>query len=184
MKKVDTRMKVNNLWILVKLISCHSKATILQIISHKYQLTINILHKWIELNFSALWLMISWHGNIIENTYLKLLLEGYIMENMPYIESIHLTKSLFYIHLLLYNFITMTSKWARWRLISPASGLLTQLFIQDADQRKHQSSASVASVKEIHQWPVNSLHKGPGTRRMFPFDDIIMLLYTCLGECL
>ena len=32
----------------------------------------------------------------------------------------------------------------------------------DADQRKHQS------------WPVNSPHKGPVTRKMFPFDDVIM----------
>ena len=30
-----------------------------------------------------------------------------------------------------------------------------------ADQRKHQSSASLAFVWEIHRWPVNSLHKWP-----------------------
>ena len=41
-------------------------------------------------------------------------------------------------------------------------------------QRKHQSSASLAFVREIHRWPVNSLHKGPVTRKMFPFDDVIM----------
>ena len=29
-----------------------------------------------------------------------------------------------------------------------------------ADQRKHQSSASLASVRGIHRWPVNSPHKG------------------------
>ena len=43
-----------------------------------------------------------------------------------------------------------------------------------ADQRKHQSSASLAIVRGIHQSPVNSPHKGPVTRRMFPFDDITM----------
>ena len=43
-----------------------------------------------------------------------------------------------------------------------------------ADQRKHQISASLASVRGIHRWPVNSPHKGPVTRNMFPFDDIIM----------
>ena len=26
----------------------------------------------------------------------------------------------------------------------------------------------------IHRWPVNSPHKGPVTRKMFPFDDVIM----------
>ena len=43
-----------------------------------------------------------------------------------------------------------------------------------ADQRKHQSSASLAFVMGINQWPVNSPHKGPVTRKMFPFDDVIM----------
>ena len=71
--------------------------------------------------------------------------------------------------------ITMTSQWARWRLKSPASRLFTQAFIQDADQRKHQSSASLAFVRGIHRWPMNSLHKGPVTRKMFPFDDVFMM---------
>ena len=43
-----------------------------------------------------------------------------------------------------------------------------------ADQRKHQSSASLAFVRGIHRWPVNFSHKGPVTRKMFPFDDVIM----------
>ena len=43
-----------------------------------------------------------------------------------------------------------------------------------ADERKHQSSASLGSVRGIHRWPVNSPHKGPVTRKMFPFDDVIM----------
>ena len=44
----------------------------------------------------------------------------------------------------------------------------------DADQRRHQSSASLAFVRGIHRRPVNSPHKGPVTRKMFPFDDVIM----------
>ena len=44
----------------------------------------------------------------------------------------------------------------------------------DADQIKHQSSASLAFVWEIHRGPVNFPHKGPVTRKMFPFDDVIM----------
>ena len=44
----------------------------------------------------------------------------------------------------------------------------------DADQRKHQSSASLAFVRGIHQGPVNSPHKWPVTRQMFPFDEVIM----------
>ena len=43
-----------------------------------------------------------------------------------------------------------------------------------ADHRKHQSSASLAFVREIHRWPVNSPHKGPVTWKMSPFDDVTM----------
>ena len=45
-----------------------------------------------------------------------------------------------------------------------------------ADQRKHQSSASLAFVWGIHRRPVNSPHKGPVTRKMFPLDDVITLV--------
>ena len=43
-----------------------------------------------------------------------------------------------------------------------------------ADQRKHQSSASLAFVRRIHRRPVNSPHKGLVTRMMLPFDDVII----------
>ena len=38
------------------------------------------------------------------------------------------------------------------------------------------SSASLALVRGIHRWAVNSPHKGPVTRKMFPFDDVFMML--------
>ena len=40
------------------------------------------------------------------------------------------------------------------------------------NQRKHQTSVSVAFVRGIQRWPVNSPHKGPVTQIMFPFDDV------------
>ena len=43
-----------------------------------------------------------------------------------------------------------------------------------ADQRKHQSSASLAFVTGIHRWPEVSPHKGPITRKIFSFSGIIM----------
>ena len=43
----------------------------------------------------------------------------------------------------------------------------------DADQRNHQSSASLAFVRGLHQGPVNSPHKWPVARNKFPFDDVI-----------
>ena len=45
----------------------------------------------------------------------------------------------------------------------------------EADHRKHQNSASPAFVRGIHRGPENSPHKWPVTRKMFPFDDVIML---------
>ena len=45
----------------------------------------------------------------------------------------------------------------------------------DADQRKHQSSVSLAES------PVNSPHKWPVTRKMFPFDDVIMRHHMARG---
>ena len=49
-----------------------------------------------------------------------------------------------------------------------------------ADQSKHQSSASLAFVWRIHRGPVNSPHKWPVTRKMSPFDDVIMNLVITL----
>ena len=64
--------------------------------------------------------------------------------------------------------------------ISAVASQITSLAIvhstvySGADQRKYQSSASLAFLGGIHRWPVNSLRKGPVTRKMFPFDDVIM----------
>ena len=43
-----------------------------------------------------------------------------------------------------------------------------------ADQKKYQSSASLAFVRGIHRLPVNFPHKWPVTRKIFPFDVVIM----------
>ena len=52
------------------------------------------------------------------------------------------------------------------------------------DQRKHPSFASLAYVRGIHRWPVNSLRKGPVKQKMFPFDDVIMLeIYLSSIDC-
>ena len=44
------------------------------------------------------------------------------------------------------------------------------------DKRTHQSSVSLAFVRGIHRSPVDSPHKGPVMRKMFPFDDVIMMI--------
>ena len=53
----------------------------------------------------------------------------------------------------------------------PHDCLLNCLF---KTQLKENSSASLAFVRGIHRWPVNSQQEGPVTRKMFPFDDVIM----------
>ena len=54
----------------------------------------------------------------------------------------------------------------------------------DANQRKYQSSASLAFVQGIHRRSVISPHKWPVTRKMFPFDDVIMVWNSVLAsEC-
>ena len=61
----------------------------------------------------------------------------------------------------------------RWRLKTPASWLFTEPFVKTQIKE---------SIKSLHHWalwggsPVNSPHKGPVTRKMFPFDDVIMKL--------
>ena len=59
-------------------------------------------------------------------------------------------------------------------MVSQITSLTIVYFIQGAAQNKHQGSASLAFVRGIPRWPVNSPHKGPVTRTMFPFDDVIM----------
>ena len=52
----------------------------------------------------------------------------------------------------------------------------------DAD-KKHQSSASLAFVRGIHRWSVDSPHKGTLTRKMFPFYDVIMSSLNVTRHC-
>ena len=61
--------------------------------------------------------------------------------------------------------------------------VVCSIVYSDVNQRKHQSSASLAFVREIHRGPVNFLHKWPVTRKMFPFDDVIMRWTTCYTSC-
>ena len=62
-------------------------------------------------------------------------------------------------------------------LITSAS-IVNSTFNSGKDQRKHQSSASLAFVRGIPRSPVNSPHNVPVTRKMFPFNDFIMKWYS------
>ena len=73
--------------------------------------------------------------------------------------------------------ITVTSYWVQWRLKSSASLLFTQPFIQ-AQIKKN--------IRAPHRWPLCReltndrcipRTNGTITRKMFPFDDVIMVCY-------
>ena len=81
------------------------------------------------------------------------------------------------------NSMIWLSDYAKWKtrphytdvIMGSIASQITSLTIvystvySDADKRKHQSSASLAFVRGIHRGPVNSPHKWPVTRKMFPF---------------
>ena len=54
----------------------------------------------------------------------------------------------------------------------PHDCLLNRLFRRRS--KKNQTSVSLAFVRAIHRRPVNSPHKWPVSRKMFPFDDVIL----------
>ena len=68
-------------------------------------------------------------------------------------------------------YITVTSQWARRRLQSPASRLFTQPFIQAQIKEKIKAPRHWTLCGELTgEFP----HKGPVTRIMFTFDDVII----------
>ena len=69
-----------------------------------------------------------------------------------------------------FNDLTMGSKASQITSLT----IVYSAVYSGADQRKHQSSASLAFVRGIHRGPLNSPHKWPGTWKKFPFDDVIM----------
>ena len=67
----------------------------------------------------------------------------------------------------------VTSKRARYQITGVS--IVCSIVCSGANRTKHQSSATMAFLRGIHRWPLKPPHKGPVTRKMFPFDDVIML---------
>ena len=71
-------------------------------------------------------------------------------------------------------FITVWSKWAWRHLKSPVYRLFAQPSVQA--KTKETSKLRITGLCERnHKWLVDSPHKGPVTRKMFPFDDFMMI---------
>ena len=62
--------------------------------------------------------------------------------------------------------------------------IVSSTVYSEAYERKHKSSASLDFVRGIHRGPVNSPHKWPVTRKMFPFDDVILDGFHCKQQLL
>ena len=78
-------------------------------------------------------------------------------------------------------FLPMGSWWSHYDdaiMSAMASQIISLVSVQSAVYSRRKSkktrSASLAFVRGIHRWPANSPHKGPVTRKLFPFDDVIM----------
>ena len=91
---------------------------------------------------------------------------------------LHLEGSLILDYSVAYNtwlwwFIIVTWSW-RDGVWNDCLTIVCSTVYWGADERKHQSSALLASVQGIHRWPMISPHKWPVTRKMYPFNDVIM----------
>ena len=94
-----------------------------------------------------------------------------------------------YFHLLCFSMCMVLALWHPWSvhygdvIMGAIASQITSLTIvystvySDADQRKHQSPASLAFAWGIQRGPVNSPHKWSVTRKIFPFDDVIMFFF-------
>ena len=103
------------------------------------------------------------------------------MHRFTWITYMHLAVVIQSVIYLITNFFTVIQHFYYTDVtMSPMASQITSLGIvystvySGADQSKHQSSASLAFVRRIHWGPVNSPHKRPVTRKMFPSDDVIM----------
>ena len=86
-----------------------------------------------------------------------------------------------YIHAIICHFIyhEITCNHYSDVIMDPMASQITSLAIvystiYTGPDEKHQSPVSLAFVWGIHRWPVNSPHKCPVTRKMFPFYYVIM----------
>ena len=128
-----------------------------------------------------------WHCNCTKHTHLTVVLKG-ILRNMPNVSCLDTAQTPGLLMQHYHQQLSHVLFCAPWIIqyndviMGPIASQITSLTIaysivySDADQRKHQSSSSLAFVRGIHRGPVNSSHKWPVTRKMFPFDDVIMFL--------
>ena len=65
--------------------------------------------------------------------------------------------------------------WASWHPNSPATPQFVHQLVPSSIKEDSQSSALLAFVRRIHQWPVEFPYKGSSNAEFFPYHDVIMI---------
>ena len=101
------------------------------------------------------------------DVYIWVLLHGFCLapKILQFLKALHFSSNY-------YNDVIMSLRASQ---ITSLTSLYSTVY-SGADQRKHQSSTSLGFVRGINRWPVNSPHKRPLTRKMFPFDDVFLFV--------
>ena len=145
---------LNQYWLTVNEVECHIRA---------------ISQEMPQPSITKIWNLI-FHSNFPgANELINVSKKGPIWPMLPLV-------SLFDLNTVGYYICTHYSDVIMGTMASQITSLATvySTIYSGADQRKHQCSASLAFVRGIHRSPVNYPHKGPVTRRMIPFNDVIM----------
>ena len=70
-----------------------------------------------------------------------------------------------------------SGKWeTQWRHYEPNGVSNYQRFDGLLNRLPRRRAKRLSKLRVTGRWPVNSPHKGPVTRKMFPFDDVVMVM--------
>ena len=110
---------------------------------------------------------------LVYNTAILITWSSYLMRTFPGPMALERRMWLFVWHATSYSY----AYYGDGAMASQITSLTTVYsnVYSGADQMKYQSSAWLAFVRGIHRWPVNSPHKGPVTRKICQFIDVVMV---------
>ena len=118
--------------------------------------------------------------------HLAIYTQYWITINLVYLLEVVVILLVVHVRRLLLSILTIKANWKQWigRYITVIMGAMASqitsltnvysIVYSGSDKRKHLSPASLAFVWGVHRWPANSPYKWPVTRKIFPFDDVIM----------